>query len=102
METAVPSVDIGSYIARKPGFKGGEPHIAGTGVRVKRIAIWYRLGYTAEEIRHQIEHLTIGQVYAALAYYHANAEEINALIAQEQADHDRLLAEHLVAQSKAA
>jgi len=37
--------------------------------------------------------LTVGQVYAALACYHANTEEIENLLAEENADYDRLCAE---------
>ncbi len=33
----------------------------------------------------RIGHLTVGQVYAALAYYHANREEIDADLAAEEA-----------------
>lgn len=95
METAAPSVDIGAYITRIPGFKGGEPILAGTGVRVRRVACYFKMGQTAEEIARELPHLSIGQIYAALAYYHANAAEIDAAIEQESADYDRLLAEHL-------
>jgi uncharacterized protein (DUF433 family) len=45
---------------------------------VHRIAIWYQLGHLVEEIVNQYQHLTLAQVYAALAYYHANHEQIEA------------------------
>jgi len=39
---------------------------------------------TQEEIALEYPHLTLAQVHAALAYYHANREEIEADIAQEE------------------
>lgn len=49
---------------------------AGTDVTVRRTVGWYKLELTAEEIVAKIPHLTLAQVYAALAYYHANQEDI--------------------------
>ena len=42
-----------------------------------------------EEIAEEFGHLTLAQVHAALAYYHANQAEIEAMIAAE----DKLAAE---------
>lgn len=78
-------VDIGTLIVRSSEIRGGRPRIAGTGVTVRRIVVWYRLGLTAEEIADQFGHISVGQVYAALAYYHANREEIDADLAEEDA-----------------
>lgn len=86
--------DIGTLINRNPQIHGGCPIIAGTGVTVRRIAIWYQQGYSAEEIADQISHLTLAQVYAALAYYHANRDEIDADIAAEAAEAERLEKQH--------
>lgn len=77
------SVDIGTLITKSPEMKSGRPVISGTGVMVMRIAGWYKLGLSPEEIAREIPHLTLAQVYAALAYYHANKEEIEAQIAEE-------------------
>jgi uncharacterized protein (DUF433 family) len=52
------------------------------------------LGYSPEEIADEIHHLSLAQVYAALTYYHANKEEIEADIAAEAAEADRLEALH--------
>jgi uncharacterized protein (DUF433 family) len=49
-------------------------------------------GYGAEEIADQYPHLTLAQVYTALAYYHANKEEVEAdLIAEEQESNQTIL-----------
>ena len=79
------TVDIGTLIERSPEIRKGRPCIAGTGVTVRRIAGWHNLGLTPEEIVAKIEHLTLAQIHAALAYYHANREEIDADIAGEEA-----------------
>ena len=86
--------DIGTLIDCHPGIHGGCPLIAGTGVTVRRIAIWYKQGLRAEEIASRIGHLTIAQVYAALTYYHLNREEIDADIAAEEEEADRIEALH--------
>lgn len=79
------TVDIGSLIRRSPEIRKGRPCIAGTGVTVRRIAGWHNLGLTPEEIAAKIEHLTLAQIHAALAYYYANRDEIDADIASEEA-----------------
>ena len=69
---------------------GGRPRISGTGVTVRRIVEWYKLGLSPEEIAHEIGHITLAQVFAALAYYHANREEIEADLANEKDIADQL------------
>lgn len=82
--------DIGSFIISTPGIVGGRPRIDGTRISVKTIAGWYKKGYSAEEIADQYEHLTLAQIYAALTYYHANQEEIEADILAEEALYDKI------------
>jgi uncharacterized protein (DUF433 family) len=86
-------VDIGSLIARSPEVKSGRPYITGTGVMVLRIAGWYKLGWSPEETARRVD-LTLAQVYAALAYYHANYEEIEQQIAEEQALYEQGMREY--------
>lgn len=86
--------DIGTFIVRTSEIRGGRPRIAGTGVTVRRIVGWYKLGLSPEEIADRIGHLSLAQVYAALAYYHANREEIEADIAAEEDEAERLEREH--------
>jgi len=89
--------DIGTLIVRSPEIRGGRPRIAGTGVTVRRIVGWYKLGLTPEEIARRVGHLSLAQVHAALAYYHANREEIEADIAAEEEKAERLEREHYLA-----
>ena len=93
--------DIGTLIAQTPGICGGRPRIAGTGVSIRRIAGWYKLGQTPEEIATQIPHLSLAQVHAALAYYHANRDEMDAEMAAEEAEADRLERERRESSDKA-
>jgi uncharacterized protein (DUF433 family) len=78
-------IEIGTLIDRDPKIRGGRPKIAGTGLTVSRIAVWYKMGMTPEEIALEYPHLTLAHVHAALAYYHVNRDEIEADIAQERA-----------------
>src|SRR5881296_2348575 len=87
-------VDIGTMITSQPGIHGGRPIIAGTGVTVQRIAVWYKLGYSPEEIARKIDHLSLAEIYAALTYYHANREAIEADSAAEDETYERLMREH--------
>lgn len=87
--------EIGTLVVRSPEVCGGRPRIAGTGVTVRRIVSWYKLGLSPEEIADEFGHLTLAQVYAALAYYHANREEIEADLAAEEMEAERLEQQHL-------
>jgi uncharacterized protein (DUF433 family) len=86
-------IDIGTLIISSPDIRGGRPRIAGTGVTVQRIVEWYKLGLTPEEIADEIGHLSLAQVHAALAFYHANQPEIEAIIVADMEESARI--EHL-------
>ena len=83
-------IEIRTFIDRSPDTCGNRPRITGTRVQVQRIAGCYKMGFNAEEIRDRIGHLTLAQVYAALTYYHANKEEIENYLLEEERDYDRL------------
>lgn len=93
------TMDIGSLIVRSEDVRGGRPRIAGTGVTVQRIAGWYKQGLTPEEITTEMPHLSLAHVYAALTYYHANRDEIEADIAAEDAAATHLETQHAVPQN---
>jgi uncharacterized protein (DUF433 family) len=86
-------IDIGTLIVSTPEIRGGRPRIAGTGVTVRRIAVWHKQGLTPQQIADEFGHLSLAQVHAALAYYHANREEIEADLAEEDAAAERLALE---------
>ena len=89
-QTAEAIVDIGKLIVASPDIRHNRPRIAGTGVTVQRIVGWYKLGLTPEEISDRIGSLNLAQVHAALDYYHANRDLIEAEIAADEADGDRI------------
>jgi uncharacterized protein (DUF433 family) len=66
-------------IVRDPKLRGGRPILAGTGVTVRTIVGWYKLGMNAEEIAADMD-LDLALVYGALTYYHLNREEIETNI----------------------
>jgi len=73
------------YITHKKGVCGGKPVVAGTRIKIAQIAVEYeRMGWTPDEIIQAHPHLTLAQVHDALAYYYANAEEINADIRRDE------------------
>ena len=73
------------HIEITPGVCGGKPRIAGHRITVANIVIWHeRLGMSADEIATEYD-LTLADVYAALAYYFDNREEIDESIAKSNA-----------------
>jgi uncharacterized protein (DUF433 family) len=94
------TIEIGSLITRTPEIRGGRPRIAGTGVSVRRIASWYKLGLSAEEIADRIGHLRLAQIYGALAYYHLNRDEIEADLESEDVESQKLEQRHAQSSGK--
>jgi len=88
------TVTVGSLISRRPDIRGGRPCIAGTGVSVRRIAQWHNMGLIPEEIVRKAGHLSLAQVHAALAYYHANQAEIDADLEAETRETEALEQQH--------
>src|SRR5438128_2045444 len=84
-----------SMLAQSPDVCGGRIRIEGTRITVHRVATLYRHGQAAEDIVRTYPQLSIGQVYAALAYYHANRSEIDADLAADDAQYDQLKQEEL-------
>lgn len=96
----IAAIDIGTLIARDANIRNGRPRIAGTGVTVRRIVVWYKMGLAPEEIADQFEHITLAQVYAALAYYHSNQQEIEQDLAREEAEATAFENEYLQARAQ--
>jgi len=80
-------------LASIPDICGGRIRIDGTRITVHRIATLYKQGQSAEEVAQTYPHLSLGQVYAALAYYHANRAEIDSELAATDAHYDELRSE---------
>jgi uncharacterized protein (DUF433 family) len=88
------STEIATLLVRSPDVCGGRLRINGTRMTVNQLVVWYKQGYTPEEIADQYPHLTLAQVYTALAYYHANREDIEEDLTAEKAEADRLEREY--------
>jgi uncharacterized protein (DUF433 family) len=82
---ASPATGLDRYIAVRPGYSGGKPHIEGHRIKVQDVAIWHeRLGQSAEEIAATYPGLSLAEVHAALAYYHSHRAEIDANIRADE------------------
>jgi uncharacterized protein (DUF433 family) len=86
--------NIGTLVTSSPDVDHGRPIITGTKTSVRRVVVLYKQGASAEEIARRISHLNLAQVYAALAYYHANRNEIEADLAEEDAEYWKLESLH--------
>jgi len=89
-EATTMSITLDAMLARTADVCGGQIRIDGTRITVHRIATLYKQGQGAEEIVQTYPHLSLGQVYAALAYYHANRAEIESELAAADAEYDQL------------
>jgi uncharacterized protein (DUF433 family) len=72
-------------ISRTPGILGGKSCIEGHRVGVHRIAGWWKLGLTIEEIGERLPTLAPAGIHVALAYYHLHREEIEGYLEEERA-----------------
>lgn len=76
---------VTQHIVMTPGTAGGKPRIAGRRITVQQIALWHeRLGMSPDEIASAYD-LTLGDVYAALAYYHDHRAAIDAAMRADDA-----------------
>ena len=79
MSTATPTTPTAyAHIVRTPGTVGGEPRIDSTRIRVSDIVARQREGRSPAEIASDLcyPHLSLAQVYSALAYYEDHRDEI--------------------------
>ena len=86
--------DIGTLIVQTPGTCGGRPRIAGHRLTVQNIVIDFNSGMTPEEILAERSQLSLAKIYAALTYYFANKEVIDAAIAEYYRECAQLEADH--------
>lgn len=78
------------HIVSDPDIFHGQPRVAGRRVTVGHVSEAARSGKSAQAIAEQFD-LTLAQVYAALAYYHDHAEDIERQMreAEERANEYR-------------
>jgi uncharacterized protein (DUF433 family) len=83
-------VELDSLLTHSPDVRHDRVRVAGTGITVHRIVILSNLSHGPEEIVRKYKHMTLAGVHAALAYYHASREQIDAEIAADRSEAARL------------
>jgi uncharacterized protein (DUF433 family) len=80
-------------IVSNPDIRAGQPIIAGTAIRVSDlVASHIYRGHSPQELAVNFA-LDLGQVYAALAWYHQHKADMDARMRAESAESVRLLNE---------
>ena len=78
------------YVTSMDEILGGEPIIRGTRTPVRAIVELWRQGSQPEEIRGQLPHLNLAQIFDALSYYSDHQDDINRHIERNRVPEDRL------------
>ena len=78
----------------RPGYRQGRPCLRGTGITVHAVAAAYLAGLSAQEICQQNPDLDPSLFYAALAYYFANREQVEAELEADRIEGERLAAQY--------
>lgn len=81
----IPATELGSMIVRTPDILGGSPRIKGHRIAVHRVAGWWKVGLSIEEIGERLPSLSAAEIHAALAYYHLHRAEIENCLEIERA-----------------
>ena len=74
-----------AHIEASPDLARGRARIAGTRIRVQDIVAWTELGRSPDELVTAYPHITLADVYAALAHYHDHREEIDRQMREDEA-----------------
>jgi len=77
---------IETLLSRSPDICGGRIRIDGSRITVHQIVTCYQRGETPEEISGEYPYINLAQIYAALAYYHANRDEVDRELHAEMAE----------------
>ncbi len=85
--------DIGSLLDSDPSYYEGRPFIRGKRVTVQRVGILHSEGLSAAEIADEVG-ATMAEVHAALSYYLANREDIDADVKAQDQQYHRAAAQH--------
>src|SRR4030042_5225327 len=84
MRKALKVIETGhSHVAINKRICGGAPVIKGTRVSVANIAGFFLMGFGPEESQRELPHLTLAQVYDAIAYFLDHRDEINRHIQKD-------------------
>lgn len=73
------------HIEISPDITGGKPRIAGRRITVQNIVVWHeQMGKSVDEISAEYD-LSLADIYAALAYYFDNREQVDRSIVEDEA-----------------
>jgi uncharacterized protein (DUF433 family) len=75
---------LDALIVRNPETCGGRPRIRNHRVTVHRIAGWWQLGLSMEEMLEKLPTLQPAEIHAALAFYHLHQSEIDGYLEEER------------------
>lgn len=74
------------HIVVKKGICGGIPIIKGTRTTVANIAGYYLMGLSPEEIQRELPHLSLAQIFDALAFYLDHKDTIDREVEKDKED----------------
>lgn len=74
------------YIVKDTKILGGEPVIQKTRTPVRAVVEWWKFGATPEEIKENLPHLSLGQIFDALSYFDDHRKEVENYIAKNRID----------------
>ncbi len=84
-------ITLNKHIEITPGVRSGKPRLAGTRITVADVAMMYlQMGQSLEEIAGKYQ-LSLAAVYAAIAFYYDNREEIDRRTAEADAFADAFM-----------
>lgn len=93
-------ITLNKHIEITPGVRSGKPRLAGTRITVADVAMMYlQMGQSLEEIAGKYQ-LSLAAVYAAIAFYYDNREEIDRRTAEADAFADAERLKHCRRNSK--
>jgi uncharacterized protein (DUF433 family) len=80
----VAATELGDMIVRSQDTLNGKPRINGHRIGVHRVAGWWKMGLSIEEVGQRLSALTPAEIHVALAYYHLHREEIEGYLREER------------------
>jgi uncharacterized protein (DUF433 family) len=92
--TSHPATELNSLLITHPGYRQGRPCLRGTGITAHAVAAAHLLGLSAEEICRQNPDLDPSLFYAALAYFFANREQIEADLEADRREGEKLASQY--------
>lgn len=78
--------DLNSLLVAREGYRQGRPCLRGTGMTVHTLAAGLLRGATVQELFEENSDLDPSLIHAALAYYFANKEQIEADLERDAAE----------------